>query len=180
MEKLKKITNYKNLKAKMQKFQKNWIDVNPDMEIWMNDEWIVHKRAGLKWHIQGKNEEPIYYTHLSIRRDDNQAKPDWRVFQWIKNQLVGEENEGVEIYPPESRLIDTCNQFHLWVFENPDVSLGIGQQILGTTRMVTEKVARKGPTQRKFPSNRRPKDLEENEKEMERQLTEFENKTIKT
>ena len=40
---------------------------------------------------------------------------DWRHFQRIKNELAGPEREAVEIYPPESQLVDTSNEFHLWV-----------------------------------------------------------------
>jgi hypothetical protein len=39
---------------------------------------------------------------------------DWRHKQYIKNQLAGPEEEAVEIFPAESRLIDGANQFHLW------------------------------------------------------------------
>jgi hypothetical protein len=53
--------------------------------------------------------------HLSIRRNDRSACKDWRHFQQIKNELCGPECEGVELYPAESRLIDTANQFHIWV-----------------------------------------------------------------
>lgn len=52
---------------------------------------------------------------LSIRRHDKLAIHDWRDFQRIKNELVGLENEGVELYPAESRLVDCANQYHLWV-----------------------------------------------------------------
>jgi hypothetical protein len=36
------------------------------------------------------------------------------VKQAIKNGIVGEECEAVELYPAESRLVDTANQYHLW------------------------------------------------------------------
>lgn len=55
------------------------------------------------------------WTHLSIVRRDREAIHDWRHLQRIKNELCGPEREGVEIYPRESRLVDTNNQFHLWV-----------------------------------------------------------------
>ncbi len=42
---------------------------------------------------------------------------DWRDFQRIKNELVGPEAEGVELYPAESQLADSANQYHLWVFD---------------------------------------------------------------
>ena len=50
---------------------------------------------------------------LSIRRNDREAVHDWRDLQRIKNELVGPECEGFELYPAESRLVDTANQFWL-------------------------------------------------------------------
>lgn len=55
------------------------------------------------------------WTHLSIKRRDQESCHDWRHFQQIKNELCGKEREAVEIFPAESRLIDTSNQYHLWV-----------------------------------------------------------------
>jgi len=54
--------------------------------------------------------------HLSIKRNDRQPCKDWRHFQRIKNEMAGPEWEGVELYPAESRLIDTANQYHIWCF----------------------------------------------------------------
>lgn len=63
---------------------------------------------------------------LSFRGQNNRAdERDWRDYQRIKNELCGADCEGIEIFPQESRLVDTANQFHLWVFE-PSKSLGIG------------------------------------------------------
>ena len=55
------------------------------------------------------------YIHLDITRRDSQPCLNWRDFQQIKNELVGTEFEGVELFPAESRLVDTANQYHLWV-----------------------------------------------------------------
>jgi len=63
---------------------------------------------------------------LSIKRNDREVIHDWRDMQKIKNMLVGEENEGLEIYPPESNLMDNANQYHLWVFKNKDVRVPFG------------------------------------------------------
>jgi hypothetical protein len=50
-------------------------------------------------------------THLCIRRRDGAAAlRDWRHFQQIKNELCGEEREGFELYPAESRKVDTSNK----------------------------------------------------------------------
>jgi hypothetical protein len=75
-------------------------------EVWMNDTYQVIVRY--MDTDQGK------MTHLSIKRLDKAPCRNWREFQRIKNELVGEEIEAVEIYPAESRLVDTANQYHLW------------------------------------------------------------------
>lgn len=53
-------------------------------------------------------------VHLSIRRADRKPVRDWRHMQAIKNDILGPEVEAVELYPAESRLVDTANEFHLW------------------------------------------------------------------
>lgn len=64
-------------------------------------------------------------VHLSIKRIDRAAIHDWRHLQQIKNELCGPEREAVEIYPAESRLVDTANQYHLWVLP-PDMRVPFG------------------------------------------------------
>ena len=39
----------------------------------------------------------------------------------------GENRFAVEVYPPEKFLVNTSNQYHLWVFAE-DVQLGFGFQ----------------------------------------------------
>lgn len=58
---------------------------------------------------------------LSIKRRDKEVIRDWRDLQRIKNDLIGPEHEAVELFPAESRLVDSSNQFHLWVLA--DISL---------------------------------------------------------
>lgn len=79
-------------------------------ELWINSTYQVDKRSvacvpgfpDLIW--------------LSIKRRDREPVGDerFRDFQAIKNHLVGAETEAVELYPAESRLVDTANQYHLW------------------------------------------------------------------
>ena len=111
----------------------NGMDVKlSDREVvWVNSRYTVHLTMmpeGLVW--------------LSIKSRDRTARHDWRDFQRIKNELCGPECEGMEIYPAESRLHDSADQFHLWVmpkgvpipygFANRDVSEfpppGVGSQ----------------------------------------------------
>ena len=53
--------------------------------------------------------------HLNIRRRDGGMFKDWRHFQQIKNEIAGPEREAIELYPAESRKVDTTNKWHLWV-----------------------------------------------------------------
>lgn len=63
--------------------------------------------------------------HLSIKRHDKAPVRDWQDMQEIKNQLVGPENEAMEIYPAESRLVDCANQYHAWVLANPHARIPV-------------------------------------------------------
>ena len=55
-------------------------------------------------------------TWLNIKRHDKESCHDWRDFQRIKNELCGEDMEGLELYPSETRMVDGSNQYHIWVF----------------------------------------------------------------
>ncbi len=69
---------------------------------------------------------------------------DWRVLQRIKNDVAGPEREAIEICPAESRLVDTANQYHLWVLpEGEKMPLGFHE------RLVTDDVGKTGARQRR-------------------------------
>ena len=63
---------------------------------------------------------------ISFRRHDRAPVTDWRHKQEMKNQLVGPECEGLELFPAESRLMDTANQFHLWCYIDPTYRVPLG------------------------------------------------------
>lgn len=67
--------------------------------------------------VQAGGEAP--FIRLTIWRHDRQPCENWRHLQQIKNQLVGPEHEAAELFPAESRLIDTANEYHLWVHVDP-------------------------------------------------------------
>jgi hypothetical protein len=91
---------------------------------------------------------------LSIRRNDRAPIDDWRAMQRIKNEIVGPENEAVELYPAESRLVDTANQYHLWVLVDPRARFPFGFR----GRLVSETTIGKSQ-QRPWDDDVRPKDL---------------------
>lgn len=53
--------------------------------------------------------------HISFHRHDRAAVRDWRHYQAIKNEVAGPERTAIEVFPPESRLVDTSNEYHLFV-----------------------------------------------------------------
>ncbi len=95
------------------------------------------------------------WYHLSIKRNDGAAIHDWRDLQRIKNEIVGPEHEGIELYPAESRLTDGANQYHIHVLtdSNARIPVGFGQ------RLVSESQS-EGVQQRPWPDGEKPEDLQ--------------------
>ena len=52
--------------------------------------------------------------HLSIKRNDKEPIMDWRDMQDIKNKLLTPEHEMIQLFPAESRLVDSANQYHFF------------------------------------------------------------------
>jgi hypothetical protein len=88
-------------------------------------------------------------VELTIRNKDQSAKHDWREFQRIKNELLGPEEEAVELYPAESRLTDTKNEYHLWSIRSTRFPFG------WNGREISEASER----QRPWPEGEKPADL---------------------
>ena len=105
------------------------------------------------------HDEPLCVTHLSIKRHDRGVLlgKDWRDFQRIKNELCGEDCEALEIYPAEKRLVDTANQYHLWV-----LPAGMLWPIGYDERLVAEE-GRGASKQRPFEDDAKPDDLKTKE-----------------
>lgn len=94
-----------------------------DLEsVWLNNLYQVNV-----YRVKSNGKAPDMLW-LSIKRRDKQSVHDWRHFQRIKNEIVGPENEGIELYPAESRLVDTSNQYHLWVIDSPTYKFPFGYQ----------------------------------------------------
>jgi hypothetical protein len=92
--------------------------------IWRNDKYQVSKRLVKMDHTGW----PCDMIHLSIKRNDRSTIHDWRELQEIKNELVGPDHEAVELYPMESRKVDTANQYHLWVLAQPRQQFPFGYE----------------------------------------------------
>ena len=100
--------------------------------VWQNNRYTVTGRE------VARVDEGVV-VHLSIKRIDKKPIRNWRDLLWIKNQFHP-ESWALEIYPPMSELVDTSNQYHLWVYPPgcpmPDYAFQDGQVIAdgdGTT-----------------------------------------------
>lgn len=103
-------------------------------------------------------------VYLSIKTRDKQARHDWRELQRIKNELVGEEVEAVEVYPAESRLVDTSNQYHLFCFPELDferrrLPFGYPDRLVAEGSSSHINMTGRGSRQRDFRQEFKPKDL---------------------
>lgn len=126
------------------------------------DYYLNNKYQVFAKKYEDANGEP--YVMLSIKRRDRKPIMDWRDLQWIKNQIAGPEEEGIQLFPAESRLIDTSNQYYMAVYPGRSVPWGFRDG-----RVVTEKVSVsvRGDSfseQRPFAPHVKPEDLEEQEK----------------
>jgi hypothetical protein len=52
-------------------------------------------------------------VHLAVSSLSG-LRPSWHEMQRIKNELLGESVTAVEIYPPQTDVVDGADMFHLW------------------------------------------------------------------
>lgn len=81
-----------------------------NQEVWTNNLYraTVNRKMNERYGAE--------IAEISITRLDKSAIHDWRHFQQIKNDLVGDDVEAIEIYPNEKRLMDTANTYWLYAF----------------------------------------------------------------
>jgi len=94
---------------------------SPKLGTFEDDTYVVEVKA----HPYGAAiHDEVYW--LDVSRHDKQPVSSWSDLQRIKNTLIGKEHEAFMIYPPESRLVDQGNHYHLFVFRRPEKTLGFG------------------------------------------------------
>lgn len=116
--------------------------------IWRNDIYTVHERRQAP-KDNGLSGDLVW---LSIHRHDRQPIRDWRHLQKIKNDIIGPEEEAIELFPAESRLVDTSNEYHLWCIIGLTFPFGFGE------RLVSEGGFDIGAKQRPWHPDDRPAD----------------------
>ena len=133
--------------------------LKPDTEVYLNSRYQVNVR---------RFETPGFgcgrMVELSIKTLEKDARHDWRDFQAIKNALVGPECEAVELYPAESRLVDTANQFFVFAIPEPGVRFPFG--FPGRLVAGPDAQPEVGAVQRPFEPHVLPPDLVAKEREL--------------
>lgn len=114
----------------------------------------VNSRYQVTVYIREHAEPWGLMAHLSIKTHDKQPRHDWRDLQRIKNEVCAAELDAVEVYPAESKLVDTANQYHLFVFAHLRLPFGF------QSRLVADGVSAIAPAaaQRPFEPGHRPAD----------------------
>lgn len=90
-------------------------------EIWINGRYEVWVHRDVNYD---GNWPKMHW--LSIKRIDKEPIRSWRDLQRIKNDIIGDEHEALELFPAESRLVDTSNQYHLFVLADKTLRFPIG------------------------------------------------------
>lgn len=75
------------------------------------EQWSDGIHEALVWR---RSDGTVRY--LSVARIDKKPIHDWRSLQAIKNIIAGAEVEAIELYPAESRKVDSANRYVLWVY----------------------------------------------------------------
>jgi hypothetical protein len=98
------------------------------LETWQNGHYFVqlHRDELVPAADENSGENFPKLIWLTIRRQDRKPSRSWPDLMRIKDELVGEQNEAVELFPATSRLVDMANQYNLWVLEQPEITFPFG------------------------------------------------------
>lgn len=95
--------------------------------LWKNDLYEATLRVyNSGWPISNGS-----WAQIGIWTRDGNARHDWRDFQRIKNDLVSEDWEALELYPSEKRLLDPSNYYILYAAPKLPFGKYEGRTILG-------------------------------------------------
>lgn len=72
------------------------------------------RRAHRNWVFSVLERRTNGATHFAISSLSG-VRPTFHEMQRIKNELAGADATGIEVYPPQSELVDEADMFHLWI-----------------------------------------------------------------
>ena len=98
----------KQVKEKFPEITDKVLDSQESDETWGNDRYTVSVRF-----LDGDRDG---FVELSVHNYNRTPHVPWRHLQQIKNEVLGGDREAVQIFPAEDRLVDTANEFWLYVY----------------------------------------------------------------
>lgn len=132
--------------------KEGYLDAASD-EIYKNRWYQVNLRGmTTEGDLCDRDSEECTVIHISIKTIRKEPVHDWRDLQQIKNDLLGPEHEAVELYPAESRLIDTANQYHLWASADPAYRFPVGWAGARAVTSVSSGGAKQRPREEELPN----------------------------
>ena len=84
---------------------------------WISDDGQYSVMSRLLRTPFGKVEHVAITSAAGYGKCDGSGDIPWAVKMQIKNELFGEKRAAIEVYPPQDRLVDAADTYHLWVFE---------------------------------------------------------------
>ena len=79
----------------------------PD-ETWGNDRYTVNVH-----YLDGDRDG---FVEVGVHNHNRTPHVSWRHLQQIKNEVFGPDREAVQLFPAEDRLVDTANEYWLYVY----------------------------------------------------------------
>ena len=80
----------------------------------MNDETWGNDRYTVSVHFLDGDRDG--FVELAVHNRNRTPHIPWRHLQQIKDEVVGPDREAVQLFPAEGRLVDTANEFWLYVY----------------------------------------------------------------
>ena len=77
-------------------------------ETWGNDRYTVNL------HFLGGDRDG--FVEMAVHNHNRTPHVPWRHLQQIKNEILGSDREAVQLFPAEDRLVDTANEYWLYVY----------------------------------------------------------------
>ena len=111
----------KQIKEKFPQITDKVLDSQESDETWGNDRYTVSIHF-----LDGKRDG---FVEMGIHNHNRTPHVGWRHMQQIKNEVMGADREAVQIFPSEDRLVDTANEFWLYVYPTGKAPMRRGKKL---------------------------------------------------
>lgn len=104
----KRVEVAKTVRAKFPDISDEALDDLISDETWGNDRYTVNLHF-----LDGDRDG---FVEVGVHNHNRTPHVSWRHLQQIKNEVLGPDREAVQLFPAEDRLVDTANEYWLYVY----------------------------------------------------------------